>query len=107
MQTHEHSEPLFATIPDDITAHRHRGNAESTLANPSVFAKRQAHERIIAVYRTGDWTGQEVSDKLSVPYHTISGRISEMRHILKLLEKTGERRNKGAVLTLKAAEVTV
>lgn len=94
----EQTTPLF---PADITAHRHRNNAESIAANPSQFAKREAHEKIIAIYRTGDYTGQEVADKLNVAYHKISGRCSELRYILKMLKPTGVRRNGGAVLTLR------
>lgn len=99
------SEPLFDNLPLDITASRHRNSPESIAANPTLFAKRDTHERIIAIYRTGDYTGQEIADKLNVPYHTISGRISELRHILKTLKPTGLRRNKGAVLTLAVAGI--
>ena len=102
MQTHEHSEPLLiGVLPLDICERRHRGNAESIAANPSQFAKRQAHERILAILQVCNRTGQEVANVLNVPYHKISGRISELRHKLRLIEPTGERRGGGAVLRIK------
>ncbi len=88
-------------LPTDITFRKHGGNAESIAANPSQFAKRQAHETILAILQVGgNGTGQEIADVMGVPYHTVSGRISELRHKLRLIEPTGERRNGGAVLRL-------
>ena len=88
-------------IPPDICSGKHGGNSESIEANPSQFAKRQAHERILAILQVCNKTGQEVANVLNVPYHKISGRISELRHKLRLIEPTGERRNGGAVLRIK------
>jgi len=85
----------------DICERKHGGNAESIAANPSQFAKRQAHERILAILQMCNRTGQEVANVLGVPYHKISGRISELRHKLRLIEPTGERRDGGAVLRIK------
>ena len=85
----------------DVCASRHRGNLESRAANPSELAKRQSHERILAIYRTGDYTAKEVASKLGVEIHKVSGRLSELRHVMKKLVPTGVRRAGSAELKLR------
>lgn len=93
---------LFDTqiFPPDVCIARHRGSPESIAANPSREAKRESHERILAIYRTGDWTAKEISQKLGIPFNAISGRVSELHRVLGKLRPTGIRRDKSAVLTL-------
>lgn len=91
---------LFDEIPADICFSRHRGSVESTLSNPSVLAKREAHERIIELLREKPLTALEISEKLGVLIHKVSGRCSELRLILKIIEKTGIRRDNSAELKL-------
>lgn len=91
---------LFDEIPADICFSRHRGSVESIAINPSVLAKRAAHERIIELLRENRLTALEISEKLGVPIHKVSGRCSELRFILKVVEKTGIRRENSAELKL-------
>lgn len=84
----------------DVCIARHRGNAESKAANPGKSAKRASHERILAIYQTGDYNAKEVAAKLGCEIHCISGRLAELRHSLGKLRPTGVKRDKSAVLTL-------
>lgn len=84
----------------DICERRHRNNAESIAANPSQFAKRQAHERILAYAK-----GRRIWLKLlcrafGKQPNEISPRLSELK-AMGLLELTGEREEKCAVLVCK------
>ncbi len=88
---------VLAEFPQDITRNRHRDSPESIAANPSETAKRESHEKILALFDLGHWTGKEVAEALHKPFNAVSGRVSELRMLGKLV-KTGERRDGGAIL---------
>lgn len=90
--------PQMPSFPADVTANRHKGNAESVAANPSELRKRESHERILELLRQSNLTSKEIAARLGVELHTISGRFSELRHQLKLITTTGTKRDGAAVL---------
>ena len=81
----------------DVCASRHRNSPESVAANPSMDAKRASYERILALL-VRPMTGKEIAAALGVELHVISGRLSELRHVLKLIKVTGIRRAGSAEL---------
>jgi len=85
----------------DICRSRHNGNKMSNDAFKTVNVVKKQTDVIEAFKVLGASTAKEIADYLNVPLNTISGRCSEMRHDLKILIPTGERREKSAVLHLK------
>jgi hypothetical protein len=90
-----------ARLPIDITARKHRNSPESIAANPSQNAKRASYERILALLREKPLTGKEIAAAMHTETHYISGRLSELRLVLKRIEKTGIRREGSAELRIK------
>ena len=79
----------------DICAKRHRNNARSVEANQRVD-KAWQHKAILAVLDTGNFTGQEIADRIGVVYSTISGRFKFLRETNPpQIAFTGERRGGG------------
>ncbi len=91
--------PRIATCPVDITARKHKGNAESIAANPSELRKRESHERILTLLRESNLTSKEIAARLGVEIHTISGRLSELKQMGKIVA-TGIRTDGAAVLRI-------
>lgn len=86
----------------DICESRHRGSPESVAAHEKVInQKRESYERIMKIYRARrayGATSHEISGATGMPLQTVSARLSELRHVLGWLKKSGERRNGAAVL---------
>lgn len=97
--------PIRPVLISDITARKHGGNEQSVAANPSSVFKDKMHGIILEELARGDGTGKELAHRLGMEFNAISGRFSEMKleaHRLMWIRETGERRSKGAVLTLTA-----
>jgi protein subunit release factor A len=87
--------------PNDICRSRHNSNRESNDAFKSVNVS-EGQQKVIAAFKIlGDSTSKEIAEYLNVALNAISPRFSELRHDLKILIPTGERREKSAVLHLK------
>lgn len=85
----------------DITQNRHKGNAQSVAAHKRLMPTKQTKYQLVinTLAEMGEATPEEVSKKLGVYPHTISGRFSEGK-VRKAIEETGEIRNGGMVLRI-------
>ena len=90
---------LFA----DITANRHKGNAESRAAHQSVIHRKAGDQQRILDYLKGRAsTSKEIARALAMNYTTVSARLSELK-VLRRLNRPGERREGAAVMKARAA----
>lgn len=90
MQNTLFNNPTTPTLPEDITAARHRGNSASIDANKTVN-KVHDREQVYAVIESLGVTHlKEIARVLGRQTHTISGRISELL-VLKRIERLKER----------------
>lgn len=79
----------------DICANRHGGNQQSELANARTNKQRDAEE-ILGLMEFGksqDYTCQEASDILGMPYTTASARFSDLKRA-GLIEPTTRRKTR-------------
>lgn len=77
----------------DICANRHGGDAQSKASNAMTNKDRDA-ARILELLRMwGDFTCQEASDFLEMPYTTASARFSELKSA-GLIEPTTRRKTR-------------
>lgn len=77
----------------DICANRHGGNQQSQAANARTNKQRDA-SRILELLRIwGDYTCQEASIELSMPYTTASARFSDLKRA-GLIEPTVRRKTR-------------
>ena len=91
----------------DICSNRHKGNANSFLANLRVAGRKHSlRERFyLSLYHDGPQTCEEVSYRLQIRYTTCSGRVSELK-AEKLIWETGEQRETTAGATASVLAVT-
>lgn len=71
----------------DITANKHKGNARSkeARARTNITGRRkQVYEFIVSQGEKGA-TSHEISQALNLPMHTISGRLSELKALQKVV----------------------
>jgi hypothetical protein len=95
-------------LEGDITFRKHGANTQSMEAHKSTNKDRDC-KRILDLLKSKGFKGatcEEISLELDMPYQTASGRCAELKHKLKLVIETGERRpttsgSKAAVLALK------
>lgn len=77
----------------DICANHHGGDVQSKSANARTNKKRDS-ERILELLRIlGDYTCQEASIELSMPYTTASARFSDLKRA-GLIEPTVRRKTR-------------
>lgn len=73
-----------------------RENPQSKAANPSRGSKRAMYDWILATLKQhGPLTGAELSRVMGIPFHRVSGRLTEMRG-LGMIRRTGTVRDGGA-----------
>lgn len=84
----------------DVCANRHTGSPESRKANPTREAKRESHTLILAALAERKMTAKELAVLFGKTLNAISGRCSELRLEMKLIRKTGVRREGSAELEL-------
>jgi len=85
---------------DDVCVRKHRGNKESREANPSAKTKIRMRQYVLHYLKPKPQTSKELAQMMMKPLNAISGRISELK-AMGLIEPTGERRRKCAVLRVK------
>lgn len=72
-----------ATLPFDITARKHRGDAMSAAANRKIHhSKESAREFICKLVESAGYfgmTSDEIAAELDVSVNRISGRLSELK----------------------------
>lgn len=85
--------PLF-----DICENRHRNSPESQAANPSIESKRASYAVILGLLKERPMTAKEIATAMGTTINCVSGRLSEMRLVLKVIAKTGIRREGSAEL---------
>lgn len=68
------------SLPVDITANRHKGNAASVAANPSSDEKAKMRRQILAFidFRGGSYS-KEISEETGIGYTTVSARLSDLK----------------------------
>lgn len=91
----------------DICSNRHKGNANSFLANLRVAGRKHSLcDRIyLSLYQNGPQTCEQLSLRLGIRYTTCSGRVSELK-AEKLIWETGEQRETTAGATASVLAVT-
>lgn len=79
----------------DICANRHGGDAQSKAANASTNKQRDAAEilGLMEFGKSDDYTCQEASDILKMPYTTASARFSDLKRD-GLIEPTTRRKTR-------------
>jgi len=79
----------------DICANRHGGNQQSQAANARTNKKRDAAEilGLMEFGSSGDYTCQEASEILKMPYTTTSARFSDLKRA-GLIEPTTRRKTR-------------
>lgn len=91
---------LQALLPFDISAGKHKGNAQSKAANLKV-SKTESREQVMYVLlHYGASTCKEIAQKLGKPMHYVSGRITELKK-LGMVEPTGIVRNGGGIVRVR------
>ena len=91
-------------LPADITIGKHKGSSTSIAANPSPESKARVRELVLAdIAKHGTATVKETARRLGYGerINIISGRVSELSLVLKLIEATGETREKSGVWRVK------
>lgn len=77
----------------DICANRHGGDAESVAANARTNKERDEAKILELLRMWGDFTCQEASEFLEMPYTTASARFSELKSA-GLIEPTTRRKTR-------------
>lgn len=78
---------------DDICANRHGGNQQSQAANARTNKERDAARILELLHECGDFTCEEASQHLKMPYTTASARFSDLKRA-KLIEPTVRRKTR-------------
>jgi hypothetical protein len=90
----------MASLEKDITANKHRGNAQSQAAHRRGRSNREAQRLQVLELIKDSYNGlsmKEVAALMDCPFNTVSGRGSELKKS-GLVEPTGETRDGSAVL---------
>lgn len=89
---------MSAMLPFDITANRHKGNAESAAANQQIHeTKERQRERVYRYVLSRGYEGatiNEIAEWMGVADNRISGRVSELLTLGRLFRTERKRKTK-------------